>query len=218
MKSYSNYKDSGVKWLGQIPLHWEVRRLKGMSSCNDESLSNNINPSTEIDYVEISDVNAHDGITGCTRYAFSDAPSRARRITRKGDVIVSTVRTYLKAVALIKEDNLIVSTGFAVLRAKDCNEAYLSYALRTEGFVDEVATRSIGISYPAISTDQIGAISLPLPPLSEQEEIVAYLDEKTAKIDLLIDKELQQIDHIKDLKQTLIADVVTGKVDVTAKY
>ena len=58
---------------------------------------------------------------------------------------------------------------------------------------------------------------LPLPPLSEQEEIVAYLDEKTAKIDLLIDKELQQIDHIKDLKQTLIADVVTGKVDVTTK-
>lgn len=56
-----------------------------------------------------------------------------------------------------------------------------------------------------------------LPPLSEQEEIVAYLDEKTAKIDLLIDKELQQIDHIKDLKQTLIADVVTGKVDVTTK-
>lgn len=59
---------------------------------------------------------------------------------------------------------------------------------------------------------------LPLPPLSEQEEIVAYLDEKTAKIDLLIDKELQQIDHIKDLKQTLIADVVTGKVDVTTKH
>ncbi len=56
-----------------------------------------------------------------------------------------------------------------------------------------------------------------LPPLSEQEEIVAYLDEQTAKIDLLIDKELQQIDHIKDLKQTLIADVVTGKVDVTTK-
>ena len=61
-------------------------------------------------------------------------------------------------------------------------------------------------------------LALPLPPLSEQEEIVAYLDEKTAKIDLLIDKELQQIDHIKDLKQTLIADVVTGKVDVTTKH
>lgn len=61
-------------------------------------------------------------------------------------------------------------------------------------------------------------IELPFPPLSEQEEIVAYLDEKTAKIDLLIDKELQQIDHIKDLKQTLIADVVTGKVDVTTKH
>ena len=209
MKSYSNYKDSGVKWLGQIPLHWEVRRLKGMSSCNDESLSNNINPSTEIDYVEISDVNAHDGITGCTRYAFSDAPSRARRITRKGDVIVSTVRTYLKAVALIKEDNLIVSTGFAVLRAKDCNEAYLSYALRTEGFVDEVATRSIGISYPAISTDQLGAISLPLPPLSEQLSIVSYLDGKVSAMDRLVLLTQQKVEHLKALKQVIIQEAVT---------
>ena len=209
MKSYSNYKDSGVKWLGQIPQHWEVRRLKGMSSCNDESLSNNINPSTEIDYVEISDVNAHDGITGCTRYAFSDAPSRARRITRKGDVIVSTVRTYLKAVALIKEDNLIVSTGFAVLRAKDCNEAYLSYALRTEGFVDEVATRSIGISYPAISTDQLGAISLPLPPLSEQLSIVSYLDGKVSAMDRLVLLTQQKVEHLKALKQAIIQEAVT---------
>ena len=87
-----------------------------------------------------------EGIVRTTHYKFSEAPSRARRITKNGDIILSTVRTYLKAVALVKQEGLIVSTGFAVLRPKDCNQEYISYLLRSDYFLGEVSRRSFGIS------------------------------------------------------------------------
>ena len=111
-----------------------------------ETLSNNTEPSLQIEYVEIADVKEMEGIVRTTHYKFSEAPSRARRITKNGDIILSTVRTYLKAVALVKQEGLIVSTGFAVLRPKDCNQEYISYLLRSDYFLGEVSRRSFGIS------------------------------------------------------------------------
>ena len=118
MKKFDNYKDSGIEWIGIIPGHWEVKRIKHISTLNDEVLKENTDPDTEVEYVEISDVQAGKGITNSTTLLFKDAPSRARRIARDGDVIVSTVRTYLRSISKIENPpvNLIVSTGFAVIR------------------------------------------------------------------------------------------------------
>ena len=89
-----------------------------MVSCNNETLSNNTEPSLQIEYVEIADVKEMEGIVRTTHYKFSEAPSRARRITKNGDIILSTVRTYLKAVALVKQEGLIVSTGFCCVTSE----------------------------------------------------------------------------------------------------
>ena len=109
-QAYPEYKDSGVEWLGEIPSGWEARRLKYLCSYNDEVLPESTNKDYEISYVDISSVSAIDGISTIEILNFHDAPSRARRITRHGDVIVSTVRTYLAAIAKIDNppDNLIV--------------------------------------------------------------------------------------------------------------
>ena len=142
----ANLKQTGISWIGHVPQHWEQCRLKNVVSCNNETLSNNTEPSLQIEYVEIADVKEMEGIVRTTHYKFSEAPSRARRITKNGDIILSTVRTYLKAVALVKQEGLIVSTGFAVLRPKDCNQEYISYLLRSDYFLGEVSRRSFGIS------------------------------------------------------------------------
>lgn len=95
-----------------------------------------------------------------TRYAFAAAPSRARRIVRDGDVIISTVRTYLQAIAAISDPptNLIVSTGFAVIRPRPgvLDPNYCRYALRESRFLWEVQGRSVGVSYPAINSSDLG--------------------------------------------------------------
>lgn len=208
-------KQTGISWIGHVPQHWEQCRLKNVVSCNNETLSNNTEPSLQIEYVEIADVKEMEGIVRTTHYKFSEAPSRARRITKNGDIILSTVRTYLKAVALVKQEGLIVSTGFAVLRPKDCNQEYISYLLRSDYFLGEVSRRSFGISYPSITTDALLSIEIPIPPLSEQRAIVSYIEAKTASINKLIDAYEQQVERIKEYKQRLISDAVTGKMNVT---
>lgn len=207
-------KPSGVDWIGQTPNHWEVRRLKYVVSCNDEVLSEMTPPSSVINYVEISDVTYINGIKGSTEYEFKDAPSRARRITRVNDVIISTVRTYLKAITRVNEPDVIVSTGFAVLRAQSIDDLYLSYVVKSSGFIDDVVANSFGVTYPSITASKLISLSVPLPPLEEQARIAEYLDRRCAEIDEAKERKQRQIELLREMKQTMISDAVTGRVKV----
>jgi type I restriction enzyme S subunit len=110
---------------------------------------------------------------------FNKAPSRARRVVRGGDVIISTVRTYLEAIAPIDNppSNLIVSTGFAVIRPNVfLHKGYAAYCLRANGFIKEVVAQSVGISYPAINASDLVNIKVPEPKYEEQQKIANFLD------------------------------------------
>ena len=204
-------KDSGVEWIGMVPEHWEVKKLKFVVSCNDDVLDEKTPKDTVIRYVEISDVDSVNGVKNFTEYEFKNAPSRARRITKVDDVIVSTVRTYLKAIARIKDDDLIVSTGFAVLRAKDIDVDYLAYCSLSQYFIDDVISESVGVSYPAINASQLVNIKIALPGINEQKEIADYLNQRCAEIDKQIGAMTRQIELLREYKQSLITEVVTGK-------
>ena len=93
MKQYESYKDSRIEWLEKIPSHWKEVKLKYLVSCNDDVLAENTDPEFVINYVEISDVDSVNGVNKTTNYLFKDAPSRARRITKKGDVIIFNSHT-----------------------------------------------------------------------------------------------------------------------------
>jgi type I restriction enzyme, S subunit len=209
-------KDSGIEWLGEIPAHWEVKRLKYIASINDEALTESTDPDYEFAYVDIGSVDAAKGIVAMEIYRFTDAPSRARRIVRYGDTIVSTVRTYLRAIASIQEsiDNLIVSTGFAVVRPRRIDPCYLSYVLKTQFFVEMVVSRSTGVSYPAINAPEVGNIRVPVPPSYEQCAITAFLGRRMDRIDALADKIRNSIKMLREHRTALISAAVTGKIDV----
>lgn len=209
MKQYETYKDSGIEWLGKIPSHWKEEKLKHFTSCNDDVLAEDTPEDYEIDYVEISDVDSISGIKNHTRYFFKDAPSRARRITKKDDVIVSTVRTYLKAIAPVTKDGLIVSTGFAVIRPRNVNPSFLSYSLLSDGFIGEVISKSVGVSYPAINATDLMEISLPLPSLEEQENIASFLNLKIGQIDAVIAEKEQMLEDLKAYRSAIISEAVT---------
>ena len=208
---YAAYKPSGVEWLGEVPEHWEAKRLKYNSSINDEALPETTDPGFELEYVDIGSVDSIQGITTKEALLFEDAPSRARRIVRDGDTIVSTVRTYLKAVAPIEkpEENLIVSTGFAVVRPRKLFPAFLAYCLRSSYFIETVVSRSTGVSYPAINPSEISRIEIPVPTIEEQQTIARFLDAQTAKLDTLVAKKRELIDKLKEKRSALIARTVT---------
>ena len=152
------FKDSGIPWIGQIPKHWEIKKLKYITDYNTETLSENTSEDYEFDYVDIGSVTYENGIEQLQHLKFKNAPSRARRIVKKDDVILSTVRTYLKATASIPENDhpIIVSTGFITFRAKtEILSLYLKYAIQCDVFISDVESRSIGISYPAITSTEV---------------------------------------------------------------
>ena len=205
-------KDSGVDWIGQIPEGWGVKPIKYLVTYDDEVLTQSvINSNKLINYVDIGSVNLVDGISKYQELSTLDAPSRARRVAQKGDTIISTVRTYLKAIAFV-EDDYIVSTGFCVLRPRKINNRYFNYAIMSNSFTELVSKYAWGVSYPAISASQLVNIPVSYPKSANEQILIAdFLDKKTSQINQMIAIKKEQIENINKQRQTLIYDYVTGK-------
>ena len=220
-KPYPAYKDSGVEWIGEVPEHWEVKPIKIIASCNDDSLPESFSPDTPIRYVDISSVSHDAGIAEPEFMLFGDAPSRARRKARAGDVVVSTVRTYLKAVAAVDDAHAdcVYSTGFAVLRPRKehLTPEFLKWLALNELLIQAVESHSEGLSYPAINASELINLKTTLPSLSEQARIASILDRETARIDALIAKKTRFIELLKEKRQALITHAVTKGLDPNVK-
>lgn len=158
--------------------NFEERRLKHVATINDEPLSEETDPDHELQYVDIGNVDSSGTVHEIANYRFADAPSRARRVVRDGDVIISTVRTYLQAIAPIQKppENMIVSTGFAVVRPRRnrITAEFCKYVLREPRFLAEVEMRSVGVSYPAINASDLGDIQVSITDLCTQRAIADY--------------------------------------------
>ena len=203
----------------QYPEGWTSKRLKYVASYNDETLSEKVDDLTEIDYVEISGVSLTGGIEEINRMAFFEAPSRARRKVRSGDILISTVRTYLKAIAVVGEasEDLIASTGFCVIRPREeIDSAFLGWVAKSESFISEVVARSYGVSYPAINASELVTIRVPLPPIGVQRRIVRFLDEKIARIDELVRKKRALLNRLSEKRQAIIVRAITQGLNPNA--
>lgn len=211
-------KPTGIDWMPEVPAHWEVKPLKHWLRERAKSLSDRTPPEYEFEYLDISCVGTGFLTAKPERMKFEDAPSRARQIVQKGDTILSTVRTYLKAVYFIEDDwpDLIASTGFAVLRpVKSVEPRLLGYVLQSSTFIERVIRASIGVAYPAISEGRLGTLHVAFPPeLVEQKAILDHIAAETAAFDKAIEKAQDEITLIREYRERLIADIVTGKLDV----
>lgn len=195
-----------------------AKRLKYAATINDEALSESTDADFELAYIDIGNVDSQGRVHDIVNYRFEDAPSRARRVVRDGDVIISTVRTYLQAITPVENppDNLIVSTGFAVVRPSNLlDHRFCKYVLRANKFLWEVESRSTGVSYPAINASDLGDIKISLPEISAQRLIANYLDRETARIDGLIAEKERMLALLDEKCAALISRVVTRGLDPT---
>lgn len=220
MIKYNKYKNSGIEWLGNIPQSWEMRRVKDIAITNEKSLTDRIDKDYLFKYLDISNVNQNGIIQNPENITFGDAPSRARRIVRQNDIIISTVRTYLKAIAFFDfcPKDYIVSTGFAVLSPnKKIDARFLSFYCQSELFVDLVIRYSTGVSYPAINTSGLSSLYVYLPSLQGQVIIAQYIDSKTQAIDKKIGLLIQKTNYYKEFRKSIINDAVTKGLDKKVK-
>ncbi|MBO4916541.1 MAG: restriction endonuclease subunit S [Bacteroidales bacterium] len=206
-------KDSGIPWIGQIPSHWEIRRIKDVASVNARTLPDTTDKSYRFRYIDISSVSSEGHIALSDEMEFLNAPSRARRIVRRDDVIVSTVRTYLRAIAHIgwEAKDVIASTGFAVITPNEINPVYLSFLMPSATMVDEICRQSTGVSYPATTAYNIAALPIPYPPIEEQKDIAKYLSERISQIGAVVKNINEQIEKLKLLKKALLNEIITGR-------
>ena len=162
-----------------------------------------------IDYIDISSVdNQRKEITQIQNMAFEDAPSRAKQLVYAGDILVSTVRPNLNAVALIAKESdntLVASTGYCVLRClPNVDKKYVFYFCQSNGFIEKLVTQATGASYPAVTSSIVKECSIPLPSLDEQRKIAAVLD----KVSDLITKRRQQLDKLDQMVKSRFVELL----------
>ncbi len=195
-------------------------KLKYVCLINSDKLPEDKDKAFEFEYVDIGNVTYEGGIIATETFKFKDAPSRARRLVRENDIIVSTVRTYLRAIDFIegRKVNYVYSTGFAVLRPLDfINPKFLSYYIKSATFTNQVDVCAKGMSYPAINSSELGDLFVFVPPLEVQTRIANFLDDKCAKIDKAIAQKERLIELLKERKQILIHKAVTRGLNPNVK-
>ena len=150
--------------IGEIPKDWEVVKLGEIAEIDSENLPSDTPPNYEFDYI-----------------CFRSAPSRARRVLRENDVLLSTVRPNLKSHYLVEHEanNLICSTGFSVIRARHgiSNPGYLFQHLFADILNNQIELLVSGSNYPAINSKDVKNLAIPLPPILEQAAIATILSD-----------------------------------------
>ena len=170
----------------------------------------------QIWYVDISSINSGSNrIEAPKRMNLADAPSRARQKIRAGDVLFSTVRPYLRNIALVEQalDGEIASTGFAVLRgAEGIKPEYLFYKSISHDFVSALTGEQYGVSYPAVKAEQVKEQPLALPPTAEQRRIVERIETLFEEIDRGIDSLRAAKSGIALYRQSLLKSAFEGRL------
>ena len=169
----------------EIPYGWEWTRIREITSNRGQTV-----PDCDFTYIDVTAINKEIGcIEGAKVISASEAPSRARKIVRKGDVLYSCVRPYLLNIAIVEREISpvpIASTAFAVLNGFELVlPRYQWIVLRSPVMVTSVEEKMRGQAYPAINDSDFALLLFPLPPLAEQHRIVAKVDELMALCDRL---------------------------------
>lgn len=189
---------------------WKWKKLREVTLINREIRNPSVTtPNMEFIYIDISSIEEGTGkIKEVKKILGKNAPSRARRVIHTNDVIMSTVRPYLKAFAIIPKefDNQICSTGFAVLTCKEeILPLFLLYALFSDETIRQCNKMMVGAHYPALRIDQVARIKMPLPSLEEQKQIASYLNSIQEKI-LTLRKMQEQTEKILENITPVVLD------------
>ena len=204
-------KDSGVEWIGQVPEHWEVKKMKFLFK--DTSIKNKPD-ATLLSVTQNRGVIPRNWLE--ERTVMPSGNLETFKFIQKDDFAIS-LRSFEGGLEICHHDG-IISPAYTVLKydKKFLNNGYYKYLFKCQKFISEMQTSIVGIREGKnISYEELKYSFLPIPQIIEQQKIAQFLDEKTAKIDQAIALKTAHIEKLKEYKSVLINDVVTGKVRVS---
>ncbi|WP_063147120.1 restriction endonuclease subunit S [Enterobacter hormaechei] len=212
-RAYPAYKDSGIEWIGQVPEHWKVARVKRLASLRNERRND---VSTDTIYIGLEDVEAGSGQYKPTNGSSRQSEDSTVGIFSEGDVLYGKLRPYLRK-AIISEMAGCCSTEFLVLRAEKTEPRWLQEWLLTPDVTHQIELGCEGAKMPRADWEHIGSIEVVYPDQPEQAQILTTLDRETARIDALVEKKTRFIELLKEKRQALITHAVTKGLDPNVK-
>jgi type I restriction enzyme S subunit len=204
-------KDSGVEWIGEIPKHWDVKRLKYLSE-----ITYGISPP---DTTYNDEGNGIELVNGPVEYSIEDFGfTRSLKWTTSPIKFSSTgsllfcLRGSTTGRMNITHKDLAIGRGVCAINSKE-NQWYLIYTMFSiRRYIQELIS---GSTFPSVTKDDVDNYLICSPPIHEQQEIVKYLDHHTSEIDKEVYLEERRIELLKEYRQSLISEVVTGKINVS---
>ncbi|WP_229725618.1 restriction endonuclease subunit S [Calditerricola satsumensis] len=224
-KKYQEYKDSGVGWLGQIPAHWELRRLRHLALINPSptvarTLST-LSPSLDVSFIPMDAVGEWGGLNLELTKPLEDALVSGYTYFCNGDVLVAKITPCFENGKGALAVDLVNGIGFGstelhVIRpGSQLHPAFLTYLTFSKPFrvLGQLEMKGAA-GQQRVPEDFIKDFVVPLPPLSEQQAIAAFLDRETAKIDALVAKKERLIELLQEKRNALISQAVTKGLDL----
>ena len=216
-------KDSGIEWIGHIPEHWERKRIKTISSViskgtTPSTIGKDITDEGEVRFLKSE--NIVDNSLSVYPQFFIDKETNEilkRSILLEGDILFVIAGASIgKTTILTKEfspSNTNQAVSFIRLKPNE-NNKFVWYWLISSNIQEQMWVVSVQSAQPNLSMENLGNFHIPYPPISEQQQIVEYLNTRTYEIDELVLMEQKKIELLKEYRQSLISEVITGKIDV----
>lgn len=206
MKRYASYKASGVEWLGEVPSHWRIEKVKFQARLRAEkTVGTNGSRYVGMEHV-LSKVGKFNPVLEGTQ---EEAESTVN-VFAKGDVLFGKLRPYL-AKCVVADTDGVCSSEFLVLTPADgVHPDYLNATMLMQEFINAVDASTYGAKMPRAEWGFIGQQRLPLPPPDEQQAIAGYLDAETARIDTLIQEKEGLIGLLREWRQSVISEYTSG--------
>jgi type I restriction enzyme S subunit len=220
LKLNAPMKDSGVDWLGEVPAHWKVKKLKYlvdeplMYGANEAAIDNNPNNPR---FIRITDVNDDGSLRADTFCSLSEGIA-AQFLLKEGDVLLArTGGTVGKSFLYANTWGKCCFAGYLIKASLNQQivlaEWFYQYA-QTRYYWDWIDSVQIQATLPNVSAEKYNGFFVPTPPINEQMNIVAEIRRRTDKFDVLIAAAEQAVAYIKERRTALISAAVTGKIDV----
>ena len=207
-RRYPEYKDSGVDWLGEIPVHWNAKRMKFVAPTRITKLD--IKPDNAV-YVGLEHIESWTG-----RLLLETQPEGVDSVVSsfvRGDVLFGKLRPYLAKAARPDVDGVCSSEILPLRPTPGCFQSYMMYCLLNAPYIHWLDSMTYGTKMPRVSPDQVRSSHAPLPPEGEQSVIAAFLDRETAKIDGLVARKERLIELLQEKRTALITRAVTRGLD-----
>lgn len=211
LKPYAMYQSSGVEWLGDVPEHWLIRRMKRIATttCTDGKMAAGVDSTNMCRFIGMDAVESWTGrMVDSTRLPLT-AVATPQRGFRRGDVLFGRLRPYLAKSCMPDFDGLCSGEFLVLEGSDDFDNRYLLYLLLTSYLVTKSDASTSGTKMPRTNWQEVGSVLVPVPPIREQRAICCFLNGATAKIDTLVAQTRNLIERLQEKRRALITEIVT---------